>query len=127
MLKDIGVKIRILRKQKGLGLEDLASKLGVSRAYLSNLETSKTDSIQLSVLEKLQDELNLFPEEMINGFEQETEFDLQLKKIHHLLQELHQHDPKDTEFLLHIIEKRYEMTFGECDTSLDKNHYRQEK
>ncbi|WLR60634.1 helix-turn-helix domain-containing protein [Guptibacillus hwajinpoensis] len=121
MFNDFGIKIRTLRKQKNLSIEDLASKLGVSKSYVANLETSKTDTIQFSVLEKLQTELTLLPETNITNLNQETEFDIHLGKINHLLKELHYHDPKETEFLLHIIEKRYELSLGHTDSSFNKN------
>ncbi|MCU0094333.1 helix-turn-helix transcriptional regulator [Bacillus sp. OR9] len=59
MINEIGTHIRTLRTQKGIGLNTFAKQLGVSPAYLSNLETGKTDTIQLSLLQKLQDELHL--------------------------------------------------------------------
>ena len=34
-------KFRVLRKEKGLNLEDIAKKLKVSKAYLSMIETGK--------------------------------------------------------------------------------------
>lgn len=34
-------KFREIRKQKGLNLEDIASKLNVSKAYVSMMETGK--------------------------------------------------------------------------------------
>jgi len=119
MLRDIGGKIRTLRKQKGLKISELAEKLGVSRSYLSNLEIHKTDSIQISVLEKLQEELGLFPDKFVKCIKEVDEFDLKLKKvIYHQLKQLNQHDPKEVEFLLNMINKRYELfapphnTFG---------------
>jgi transcriptional regulator with XRE-family HTH domain len=111
MLKGIGVQIRTLRKQKGISLNELASKVGVSRGYLANLETGKTDSIQISVLEQLQNELKILPDELVKKLAEENEFDLKLKRINLLLKELHNQDPSETEFLFQMIEKRYELFY----------------
>lgn len=121
MFKDIGNQIRTLRKKKGLGLEELATTIGVSRGYLSNLETGKTDSIQMSILEKLQHELNLFPEHLFkSSMDEETEFDIELKRIIQLLKQLNNQDPKEAEFLFHMIEKRFEIFSVSSVESHDK-------
>lgn len=39
--QNIGRKIRILRKKKGLKQNELAEKVGISRPYLSNIERNK--------------------------------------------------------------------------------------
>ncbi|MBU8852759.1 MULTISPECIES: helix-turn-helix domain-containing protein [Priestia] len=105
MLTNIGEKIRILRKQKGLGLNELAAQLECSRSYLANLETGKTDTIQFSFLDKLQEELNLFPEELIQNFMEENEFDLKLKKMNQLLKELELKHPEQAHYFVSIVEQ----------------------
>lgn len=115
MLKNVGSRIRTLRKQKGISIDELASTLGVSRGYLSNLETGKTDSIQISILEKLQNQLEIFPDNLIKDLVEENEFDLQLKRINYLLKLLNDQDPRETDFLFGMVEKRFEL-FSNMDT-----------
>lgn len=61
MLENFGQQIRILREKKGITLNAFAKELEVSTGYLSQLETGKTETIQLKVLEKLQKELMILP------------------------------------------------------------------
>jgi transcriptional regulator with XRE-family HTH domain len=61
MFQDLGKLVRDLRQKKGISLNAFAEQLGVSSAYLSNLETGKTDNVQLKLLHKLQEELTVFP------------------------------------------------------------------
>ncbi|GAB6553248.1 helix-turn-helix domain-containing protein [Bacillus mobilis] len=60
MVKNLGATIREYRKRKGITLNSFAETLDVSPGYLSNLETNKTDTIQLSLLSQIQKELNIF-------------------------------------------------------------------
>ncbi len=39
LLKEIGARIRVLRKEKGLSQLELADKVGCSETHLSNIET----------------------------------------------------------------------------------------
>lgn len=105
MLRDIGQKIRQFRTQKGIGLNAFADKLGVSSGYLSNLENGKTDTIQLTLLEKIQDELNIFPFELIESFEIDENVSSRLKRVDSLLKKLHNENPQQAEYLLTIVEK----------------------
>jgi len=101
MLQEIGQRIRILRTNKGISLNAFAEKLGVSPGYLSNLETGKTDTIQLSLLEKLQQELSIFPTitEDVN-----SPFNTRCRVSMEQLQELAQKDEKLAEYLLSNLE-----------------------
>lgn len=107
MISEIGSKIRFIRQKKGIGLNTYAEKLGVSPAYLSNLETGKTDTIQLSLLEKLQEDLKLLPIE--ESVELAGLDDNQLIEVIRRLKQLHTDDPKKARHLLAIIEEAFEL------------------
>ncbi|MEH7181102.1 helix-turn-helix domain-containing protein [Neobacillus vireti] len=104
MLRDIGQKIRQLRTQKGIGLNAFADRLGVSAGYLSNLENGKTDTIQLTLLEKIQDELSIFPNEIIESLDTDDPVNLRLKHIDSLLRRLHNENPKQADYLMTMVE-----------------------
>lgn len=61
MIQQLGQQIRQLRKRKGIGLNEFAKELEVPTGYLSNLETGKSDTIKLDVLERIQGELKILP------------------------------------------------------------------
>jgi transcriptional regulator with XRE-family HTH domain len=98
----MGERIRILRTQKGIGLNVFAAQLNISASYLSNLETGKTDTIQLSLLEKLQDELSLLPIENFHFYDQEL--DIRLQQAVKKLKELEKSHPDVIQYLLTILE-----------------------
>ncbi|PLS17618.1 transcriptional regulator [Bacillus sp. M6-12] len=102
MLQQIGERIRVLRKQKGIGLNAFAAQLNISPAYLSNLETGKTDTIQLSVLEKLQDELSLLPVEYLH--DPRNELDIRIQQSANKLKALADTNREAVEFLLANLE-----------------------
>ncbi|MBU8880095.1 helix-turn-helix domain-containing protein [Bacillus sp. FJAT-29790] len=105
MLQNIGQRIRTLRTNKGIGLNAFAERLNVSPGYLSNLETGKTDTIQFSLLEKLQEELHLLPLES----ESTDELDLRLNHAKRHLVELEQVNPEAAHYLLSHFEKGLEL------------------
>ena len=51
-IKVLGAAIRDLREQKGLTLEGLASKAGISYQYLSGIETGK-ENFSIRILEQI--------------------------------------------------------------------------
>lgn len=59
MQHQLGETIRRYRKQKGYTISGLADKLGISVGLLSNIETSKTDSFQLNLLNSIIRELDI--------------------------------------------------------------------
>ncbi|MBM6617286.1 helix-turn-helix domain-containing protein [Bacillus suaedaesalsae] len=105
MITDIGQKVRTLRKKCGYSLHDLANKLGVSAGYLSNLETGKSETIQLSLLQQLQDEFALFSLETMKVIKDDDEFELRLLHINHLLRKINKENPDQSEYLLSLVEK----------------------
>ncbi|KAB7704910.1 helix-turn-helix domain-containing protein [Bacillus aerolatus] len=105
MLYDLGQRIRTIRTNKGISLNAFAEKLGVSPGYLSNLETGKTNTIQLSLLEKLQTELHLFP------FEKKSmdELDIRLTHANKKMKELQTQNPDAVKYLLSTLENGIEL------------------
>ena len=98
MLEHLGQQIRQLRVRKGKGLNEFAKELHVSAGYLSNLETGKSDTIKLEVLEKIQKELNVLPTDSTSAFSQ------RLNRIEQQIIELEKTDSLYAEFLLQNIE-----------------------
>ncbi|MFB5284673.1 helix-turn-helix domain-containing protein [Peribacillus sp. Hz7] len=105
MLQNLGQRIRTLRTNKGISLNAFAETLNVSPGYLSNLETGKTDTIHLSLLQKLQSELNIIPIES----ESSDEIDIRLNHAKQQFKQLVQHNPEGATYLLNILEKGLEL------------------
>ncbi|MBM7620165.1 transcriptional regulator with XRE-family HTH domain [Bacillus tianshenii] len=103
MLDQIGVIIRNSRQQKGINLHTYAEKLGVSAGYLSNLETGKTDTVTLSFLRTLQEELQLFNDESLFNDELDL-FQTRVKSAMSSLIKLHDEYPDQADYFLSIIE-----------------------
>ncbi|MBG9597726.1 XRE family transcriptional regulator [Bacillus mycoides] len=103
MINELGKHIRTLRNQKGIGLNTFAKQLGVSPAYLSNLETGKTDTIQLSLLQKLQDELQLITMDNFSLIQDETKY--RIARASSLLHSLMQQNEEFGYYLLETLEK----------------------
>ncbi|MED1104992.1 helix-turn-helix transcriptional regulator [Bacillus paramycoides] len=108
MINEIGKHIRTLRTQKGIGLNTFAKQLGVSPAYLSNLETGKTDTIQLSLLQKLQDELRLITIDNSSLTQDETKY--RIARASTLLHNLIQQDKPFGYYLLETLEKGIDLS-----------------
>jgi len=105
MLQNLGARIRTIRTNKGISLNAFAEKLDVSPGYLSNLETGKTDTIQLSILEKLQNELYLLP--LKDGTSDELE-----SRLNHALErlrDLEKLNPDAAQYLLNTFERGLEL------------------
>ncbi|PDZ12863.1 transcriptional regulator [Bacillus pseudomycoides] len=108
MINEIGKHIRTLRTQKGIGLNTFAKQLGVSPAYLSNLETGKTGTIQLSLLQKLQDELHLITIDNSSLTLDETKY--RIARASTLLHNLIQQDKALGYYLLETLEKGIDLS-----------------
>ncbi|MGY1419975.1 helix-turn-helix domain-containing protein [Bacillus cereus] len=109
MLQHLGQTIRTLRKHKGITLNELAATLHVSPGYLSNLETMKTDTVSLSFLEQIQEELNLFPALTQKTDSQNHELDFRLRRLCQVLQKAHDENPVLADYFLSHIEKGLEL------------------
>lgn len=55
----VGQKIRELREQKGMTLTLLAKRTGISKSYLSNIETGKAENPSINALKKIADALGV--------------------------------------------------------------------
>lgn len=49
----VGKKITLLRKLKGISLSKLANDAGISKGYLSNIETGKKENPSVDLLDKI--------------------------------------------------------------------------
>ncbi|MED4354320.1 helix-turn-helix transcriptional regulator [Schinkia azotoformans] len=107
MFQEFGQKVRTVRTKKGIGLNQLAYKIGVSPGHLSNLETGKTENIKLSLLHKLQDELNLFSSDAFtdkNTDKEFDEFDYRLERLNQQLRELRDIQPDIADYFVSTVE-----------------------
>ncbi len=100
---NIGKKIKQLRKEKGLTLQELAQRSGVSPGYISMLERGYKRSPTLDVLRKLAKGLDirlpeLIGEEMISVSEDEK-----VKVLLRAADELSKLDLESLESLLNAI------------------------
>ncbi|GAB6491913.1 TPA: helix-turn-helix transcriptional regulator [Bacillus cereus] len=109
MLQHLGQTIRTLRKHKHITLNKFAAKLNVSPGYLSNLETAKTDTITLDLLQKLQEELNLFPALTQETDSQHHELDFRLQRLRQVLQQVHNTTPELANYFIAHVEKGLEL------------------
>lgn len=100
MLKNLGEKIRELRVQKGFGLNEFAKILDISPSYLSQLETGKTENINFTLLQRLQEELALLP----LNLETNDETDSRLTHAVHQVKILQNVDNEAADFLIHNLE-----------------------
>ncbi|MGP4060930.1 helix-turn-helix domain-containing protein [Halobacillus sp. H74] len=65
LLSPIGEKIRVLRMEKGLSVNEFARKSGVSKSYISNIERGVQKNPSLIVMGKLAKTLDVPLEELL--------------------------------------------------------------
>jgi len=65
-MQQLGDRIKLLRKQKGLSQTDLAKQVGISYAQVGRYET-KGAQPSAEVLKKIADALDVSPDFLING------------------------------------------------------------
>lgn len=95
-----GQQIRQLREAKQISLNQFAKELGVSSAYLSNLENGKTETVQLSVLTKIQEKLMFSLEQSpINSVNTHR-----IQRLSKLLEQMSIDSPEKVNFLLQVFE-----------------------
>lgn len=63
-IKTMAIRLRELRKERGMSQEVLAARAGISRTYLARLETARQDPT-LSTLEKLAKALKVRVEKLL--------------------------------------------------------------
>lgn len=98
MLDQFGKQIRELRERKGISLNEFARELDVSPGYLSNLETGKSDTVKLRVMERLQTELNVLP------LSSTSYLSSRLQQLEQKLLTLEAKDPRAAEYLINSLE-----------------------
>lgn len=104
-MRTLGQQVRTMRLQRNIGLSDYAQELGVSTGYLSNFETGKTETIQLTILEKILKDLGLGSSDA----EVDSATDQQLNRINSLLIKLHNESPEAFEYFTNNLEQGIEL------------------
>ncbi|GIP43205.1 hypothetical protein J45TS6_16640 [Paenibacillus sp. J45TS6] len=113
-MSNFGQQLRQIRQQKGIGLNEFAKEIGVSPAYLSNLETGKTQTIQLEVLNKLQQELHMIITKDVSRNDDPTVW--RTDRISELLLYLQHTNPTAADYLMTMVEQGVELfTAGSSD------------
>ena len=62
----LGSRIKELRTQKGVSVDDLAGRTGISRATLYRYENASIKKIPVDILEKICSALEIMPAELMN-------------------------------------------------------------
>lgn len=65
----IGKKIRKLREAKDISLTALAERAGISKSYLSHIETGKVENVSLNVLKKITSALKIDLYELLKNID----------------------------------------------------------
>lgn len=113
-MSNFGQQLRQIRQQKGIGLNEFAKEIGVSPSYLSNLETGKTQTIQLEVLNKLQQELHMIITKDVSRNDDPTVW--RTDRISELLLDLQHTNPIAADYLMTMVEQGVELfTAGSSD------------
>lgn len=97
-----GQQLRQIRQQKGIGLNEFAKELGVSPGYLSNLETGKTQTIQLEVLSRLQNEFRIIVDDDVPA---DDFVALRTERISLMLQDLYRTNQPAAEYMMTLVEQ----------------------
>ncbi|MFE5321343.1 helix-turn-helix domain-containing protein [Paenibacillus sp. NPDC056579] len=120
-MSEIGLYIRSIRQQRGADVAEFARELGVSPDYLRNLESGRTQTIQLEVINKLQNEF--FTIESDNGLELEYEpqdaVGTRIDRLAASLKALHETDPAAADYLIRTAEQGLEWISASHRSSLD--------
>lgn len=103
-MSSFGQQLRQVRQQKGFELNEFAKELGVSPVYLNNLETGKTQTIQLEVLSRLQNELYIDEDEGIDG-----QTAIRIDRISSMLHDLYKLNQPAAEYLMAVVEQGIEV------------------
>jgi transcriptional regulator with XRE-family HTH domain len=101
MFQNLGQQIKILRGKKSQ--DELAKKLGVSKGYISELENGITTNVKLSFLQKVQEELNVFPTIPHEGLQ--DPISIRMLRANEQLANLHKEDSQAVEYLLDNLEQ----------------------
>ncbi|AIQ43417.1 helix-turn-helix transcriptional regulator [Paenibacillus sp. FSL R7-0312] len=104
-MRTLGQQVRNMRLQRNIGLSDYAQELGVSTGYLSNFETGKTETIQLTILEKILNDLGLGSSDV----EVDSATEQQLNRINSLLIKLYNESPEAFQYFTNNLEQGIEL------------------
>lgn len=84
---EIGQRIKTLRKQRGISIDDLASRLGKNRTTIYRYENGDIENLPLSILDSLADALDTTPAYLMGWSDdseentQEEELGLKMKHV----------------------------------------------
>lgn len=67
----IKLKLDVVMVQKGVSLQELASKVGITNANMSNIKTGKINAIRFSTLDAICKILNCQPGDILEYIEEE--------------------------------------------------------
>jgi transcriptional regulator with XRE-family HTH domain len=104
LVADIGQQIRLLRKNRGLTIQQFAQIMDVSMGYQSNLETGKAETIPISFINKLQEEFSFVPF-VPNETSLDDPFSIRLHHLNNILRKLQETDPEIVDYYLSHIER----------------------
>lgn len=68
----IKLKLDVVMVQKGVSLQELASKVGITNANMSNIKTGKINAIRFSTLDAICKILNCQPGDILEYIEEEN-------------------------------------------------------
>ena len=96
---DIGIRIRALRRDKGLSQDDLAQKVGVSRSAVAQWETGRTGQVTGN-LSRIAQALDSNVEFLVYGHDHAAAAMATLADERALLRLYRECDPEDRQILL---------------------------
>ena len=70
--KEIGARIKFIRKQKGITLADLGARLGISESNMQRYESGKIASVSIDFINRLAPILEVKPEWLIGWDKDDT-------------------------------------------------------
>jgi len=76
----VGIRIKRLRLEKGLSINELSEKAGVSKSYLSYIERGIQQNPSLHVLSRLAETLDTNVEDLLE--QQKKKKSLEIEKLH---------------------------------------------
>lgn len=106
-----GQQLRLLREKSGISLNAMARNLQVSSGYLSNLESGKTEKINLSTLQLIPKILGikmcpvcqqLVPEDTLS--DSRYDLGLRINRLHSEMLRMAESDPECLQSLLSLLE-----------------------
>jgi len=100
----LGTKIRNLRKEKGLSLDQLASLAETSKSYLWELENRKTANPTMDKVAKIAEKLGVTPEFLLDSEEAGPTVDVEDKAFFRKYQKLTPETKQKIQNILDVIQ-----------------------